>query len=85
MIRRVRAALRTGGRALALLAALALVLTNAVGPRPASAATPQDPLAALLDICTAHGPSGGSVAADPTDDTTVPAHVHSSCAGCVPV
>ena len=75
---RFRQAWHRGGRASALLAALALVLANAIVPGAARAATPADPLAVLLDICTAAGPSTEGAADDPA-----PTRDRHGCAACL--
>lgn len=78
MGRRFRKGWRGGGGALALLAALALVLANAIVPHAARAAAPADPLAVLLDICTAAGPSTDGTADDPA-----PTRDRHGCAACL--
>jgi hypothetical protein len=75
---RSQRAWRKGGGALALLAALALVLANAIVPPAARATGPADPLAALLDICTAAGPS-----TDGSADGDVPTHARHGCGACL--
>lgn len=82
MIRRIQRVWRNGAGALALLAAIALVLSNAVVPPAARAAIAADPLAALLEICTVHG-AVQSAAADPSSDAPAPAHGHGGCPGCI--